>query len=167
MHVVAVPRLTACFFYGHPRHHSDHPIFPPIFTPKPLGRIAYALHIGEKAHQTNVSCSSLSFHFRPREGVCDTPLHLFGDYCGWIGLMITPVRLKTMLTITWQNRQTNRDDADSGYTKPSNDSRRCWLWLHKRGKPFRSPPDRVTQKGRSGCDDEIAFTFFGKCSRDG
>ena len=37
------------------------------------------------------------FHFRSREGVCDTPLHLF-IYCrGKMRLIITPVRLKTML----------------------------------------------------------------------
>ena len=38
-----------------------------------------------------MSCWTLSFHFRPREGVCDTPLHLFGCFLGFIGLRIGSV----------------------------------------------------------------------------
>ena len=33
------------------------------------------------------------FRFRPHEGVCDTPLHLFVYYHGQIQLIIIPVRL--------------------------------------------------------------------------
>ena len=107
MHVVAVPRLTACFFYGHPRHHSDHPIFSPIFTPKPLGRIAYALHIGEMACSTMVMCSLLSFHFRSFEGVCDTPLQWFDFHRTKQHHDKTAETVATMLTRVTQNHQTN------------------------------------------------------------
>ena len=30
-------------------------------------------------------------HFRPREGVCDTPLHLFGCFLGFVGLRVGSV----------------------------------------------------------------------------
>ena len=50
------------------------------------GRIAYALHGGVVACSTRVICSSLLFHFRSFEGVCDTPLHLFDCILGLIGL---------------------------------------------------------------------------------
>ena len=35
-----------------------------------------------------VMCSLISFHFRPHQGVCDTPLHLFDWFPGFIGLHV-------------------------------------------------------------------------------
>ena len=168
-----------------------------------------------------MSCWALLFRFRPRQGVCDTPLHLF-VYCrGQIQLIIIPVRLffwwllvcvlvsfsptsgrmryaptpvcllswpntinhyprsivfwwllvcvlvsfsptsgrmryapthvrlKTIQTTSWQNRQINRDDTDSGHTKPSKRLRRCWLGSHKTLETVATTLIRVTQNRRN------------------
>ena len=42
-------------------------------------------HGGEKARSSMVTCSLPLFRFRPHEGVCDTPLHLFDGNHGFLG----------------------------------------------------------------------------------
>ena len=65
----------------------------------------------------------------------------------------THVRLKTNQTTSWQNRQINRDDTDSGHTKPPNQSWRYWLGSHKTVETIATILTRVTQNRRNGCDD--------------
>ena len=60
-----------------------------------------------------VSCWPISFRFRSRQGVCDTPLHLFGYYRGWIQLIYTPVRLKTRLNTI--HHYTGLGDVGAGW----------------------------------------------------
>ena len=107
------------------------------------------------------------FRIRPHQGVCPCATHLFGYCHGQIQLIITPVRLNFGLTTSWQNRRNGCDDADSGYTKPPKRSWRCWLGSHKTLKTIVTTLTRVTQNRRNDRDDEIVFTFFNKCNRDG
>ena len=53
--------------------------FPPTW-----GRIAYALTLVRLI--SGFYCVAWWFHFRPHQGVCDTPLHLFGWFPGFIWL---------------------------------------------------------------------------------
>ena len=65
------------------------------------------------------------------EGVLFAVIISFSPIWGRMRYAPTHVRLKTNQTTSWQNHQINRDDADTGYTKPSKRSRRCWLGSHK------------------------------------
>ena len=85
------PRRRCCIFDG-----GD--VFAVIISFSPIwGRMRYAPTPVRLIFGIYWVCGW--FHFRPREGVCDTPLHLFDCYRGWIWFTFTPVRFLSGLTL--------------------------------------------------------------------
>ena len=98
-----------------------------ISFPLTWGRMRYA--------PTPVRLNSLFYwvvgwcRIRPHQGVCDTPLHLFGYCHGWIQLIITTVRLNFVLcwVACWFRFRSHQGVCDTplhlfGYCHG-------WIWL--------------------------------------
>ena len=109
--------------------------------------------MGEGAQRTMEMYSPPSFRFRSHQGVCDTPLHLFGWNLGVDGSYVSCVFAHIRAYAIRPYTCSIEIEANYIATKPSNELQRCWYGSHKTIKWTHSALIRMWQNPQTICDD--------------